>query len=580
MTAAQFQGAELPTAGGTPDASLPSPAPILVSDHDLVPLAPPPTARAATLMVAGEVQADPDVISIEDELVNYMRSFAKNVPESRIQVVLAWYGLRGRQRLTLEEIGAEMSFTRARAAQVLDRTFRYRIVDKPLSILCQVADLLDAQHCIRGDEFLQLLALHGIVWRSSNSLQGLLVLLQEAKLSKEMGLYTSQFNPAPRSTSEPASLFFTRQEESQVLKASLKEAADLPGPLGIANLRELAKRSHWTVMRERAVRGAIKASAFTWFEEQGEDFWYLFENRSNTLMGFFGKVFSVIEAADVSQLAPVLANAFRARSHDYDYPSASMIEAYMRDSIHLKREGNTVTLVRGQDGAQDGARPSLLDIERDIVDFLSKVPQTSYPALKQFLLAKGYSEPAIIKYTMTSPLVQVDKSAGRQNYVYRLVPAALALPINPQALRYEQYLGRLRSLLEEGTDEETEGSRRKEQEILQDWLFSGKKIECCAMCGRLFSIRSLVTAHKKRRADCVPAERLDPYIVMPLCTFGCDFLYERGYVYFDGFEMVANPDLAAPTADWDAAQALAGRVLHESFRAGGQRYLRGKPSST
>lgn len=164
---------------------------------------------------------------------------------------------------------------------------------------------------------------------------------------------------------------------------------------------------------------------------------------------------------------------------------------------------------------------------------------------------------------MNSPLVLVDKSAGRQNYVYRLVPSAPALPMHPQALRYEQHLGRLTSLQEEGTDEENQGFRRKEQSILQDWFFSGKKTECCAMCGRLFSIHSLVTANKKRRADCVPAERLDPHIVSPLCTFGCDFLYERGYVYFDGFEMVANTGLAAATADWAAGQALAGRLLHE-----------------
>ncbi|MBV7431013.1 MULTISPECIES: hypothetical protein [unclassified Acidovorax] len=576
MTTAHCQGTELPAVGATPNASLPSGEPISISVYDLVPPAAHTTARAAVLMVAGEVHADPNVICIEDELVNYIRALATNVPESKIQVVLAWYGLRGSQRLTLEEIGAEMGYTRARAAQVLDSTFRDRIVDKPLPILRQVAHLMHAQHCIRGDEFLQLLASHGIVWRSSNSLQGLLVLLHEAGLSKEMGLYTSQFDPPPRSTSEPASLFFVRQEESQVLKACLREAADLPGLLGIANLRELAKRSHWSAMCERAVRSAIKVSAVTWFCEQGDDFWYMFENRSNRLLGFFSKVFSVIDAADISQLAPVLANAFRARSHDYNYPSTSLIQAYMRDSVQLKREGNTVTLVRGQ----DQARSPLTDIERDIVEFLSKVPQTSYPALKQFLLGKGYGDAAINKSTMNSPLVLVDKSAGRQNYVYRLVPAAPALPMNPQALRYEQYLGRLRSLLEEGTDEENQGSRRKEQSILQDWLFSGKKTECCAMCGRLFSIHSLVTAHKKRRADCVPAERLDPHIVMPLCTFGCDFLYERGYVYFDGFEMVANTDLAAATADWAAGQALAGRLLHESFRSGGPGYLRGKPSPT
>jgi hypothetical protein len=65
--------------------------------------------------------------------------------------------------------------------------------------------------------------------------------------------------------------------------------------------------------------------------------------------------------------------------------------------------------------------------------------------------------------------------------------------------------------------------------------------------------------------------------VMPLCTFGCDFLYERGYVYFQGFTMLANRDLAASTADFEQAQALQGRPLQEKWWAGGARYLREKP---
>jgi hypothetical protein len=67
--------------------------------------------------------------------------------------------------------------------------------------------------------------------------------------------------------------------------------------------------------------------------------------------------------------------------------------------------------------------------------------------------------------------------------------------------------------------------------LLQDWLFKDKETEKCAICGRTFSCSSLVAAHKKKRSKCSEEERTDPYIVMPVCVFGCDFLYERGYFH-------------------------------------------------
>lgn len=514
-------------------------------------------------------------INIEDELVTYMRSLART-SNRKIEAVLSWYGLRGGKRLTLEEIGDQLGVTRARAQQMINGAFRTAILAEPLPVLAAVSQLLSEQQCIRGDELLRLLSANGITW--PGSMDGLLVLLHEANLCTGVGLYTASFQSTTRGVvAEPASLYLGRERFVEMLRRCFKEASDLPGQLGIANLRDLAARSNWPPDSERVVRSAIKASGVTWFDEQGEDFWYVFETRSNTLFSLLAKVFAVIDAAEISQLGPVLSNALRKRSQAYEYPSVPVIESYLRNSVYLIRHEEIVTWAGRE--AQDGTSHQLAPIERDTVQFLSAVPYTTYPALKEHLQGKGYGDPAIVKATMSSALVQVDRSAGRQNYLYRLVPAAHMPVIDQNAARYAQFLAKLGELLEHGTDEEVEGTRRKEQGLLQDWLFAGKKEQCCAMCGRTFSVGALVTAHKKRRADCVAAERLDPHIVMPLCTFGCDYLYERGYVYFDGFEMVANQDMTAATADWEAAQALAGRSLHSSFRAGGPKYLRGKPAA-
>ena len=516
---------------------------------------------------------DSATINIEDELVIYMRSLGVTC-DRKIAAVLSWYGLQGGKRLTFEEIGDKLGVTRARAQHIINSAFRTAISAKPLPVLAAVSKLLDEQQCIRGDELLRLLSAEGITW--SGSVDGLLFLLHDAIHCTELGLYTQTFQRTTRSVAaEPTSLYLGRERFVETLRRCYKEATDLPGQLGIANLRELAARSNWPSDSERIVRGAIKASGVAWFNDKGEDFWYVFENRSNTLFGLLTKVFTAISAAEISQLGPVLSNAFRRRSHDYEYPSVSVIESYLRNSVYLIRHEDIVTWAGRK--AQDGTSHQLSLIERDTVKFLSSVPYTTFPALKEYLKGKGHGDAAIIKATMNSPLVHVDRSGGRQYYLYRLVPAVQMPSIDQNAARYKQFLSKLGELLEDGTDEEVEATRRKEQQLLQDWLFAGKKEQCCAMCGRTFSVNALVTAHKKRRADCVAAERLDPYIVMPLCTFGCDYLYERGYVYFDDFTIVANLDMAAATADWEAAQALAGQSLHSLFRAGGPKYLRGKP---
>ncbi len=47
---------------------------------------------------------------------------------------------------------------------------------------------------------------------------------------------------------------------------------------------------------------------------------------------------------------------------------------------------------------------------------------------------------------------------------------------------------------------------------------------------KLFLDKSLVVAHKKPRSKCSDNERTDPYIVMPACKFGCDYVYEKRWI--------------------------------------------------
>lgn len=80
-------------------------------------------------------------------------------------------------------------------------------------------------------------------------------------------------------------------------------------------------------------------------------------------------------------------------------------------------------------------------------------------------------------------------------------------------------------------DIERIGKLRKEQAFLRKFLFGDRRTELCGICHKEFPVELLVTAHIKKRAECTREEKLDyKNIVMPMCTFGCDHLYEKGYI--------------------------------------------------
>jgi len=126
-----------------------------------------------------------------------------------------------------------------------------------------------------------------------------------------------------------------------------------------------------------------------------------------------------------------------------------------------------------------------------------------------------------------------------------------------------------------GTDREQSGYSRVEQSILSDWLFKGKTVERCAICGLKFSVAALVTAHKKRRADCSANERIDPYIVMPLCLFGCDFLYEHGYLIVRDGIVTKNRIEGLTEQEKARFKGLLGNRLDPRWLLGDKHYFRG-----
>jgi hypothetical protein len=107
-------------------------------------------------------------------------------------------------------------------------------------------------------------------------------------------------------------------------------------------------------------------------------------------------------------------------------------------------------------------------------------------------------------------------------------------------------------------DKDVRSKYRKEQAFLRKSLFEHRRKGVCAICNKEYGVEFLRTAHLKARSQCTQEERLDvKNIVLPMCAFGCDELYERGHIGVEQGKIVC----VKPLATDDAARTyLAGIV--------------------
>ena len=150
-------------------------------------------------------------------------------------------------------------------------------------------------------------------------------------------------------------------------------------------------------------------------------------------------------------------------------------------------------------------------IENDLVEYLRQNGTSMYPEVLEHLSELGYSHPNINMAVMCSPLVHVDR-------------------IN-------------------------------------------KDRESCAICEVDYPVAALVAAHKKKRAECTEVERTDPRIVMPLCRFECDFLYEEKYVRVETGTVVKGNRFEGDEEGRQYLEKLIGRRIEDEWLKGSSSYF-------
>jgi hypothetical protein len=94
-------------------------------------------------------------------------------------------------------------------------------------------------------------------------------------------------------------------------------------------------------------------------------------------------------------------------------------------------------------------------------------------------------------------------------------------------------------------DSKSESLRRTEQSFLRKYLFQNKKTSICGICHKEMPVEFLVTSHIKKRSKCTDEEKLDyKNVVMPMCKFGCDDLFEKGYITVQDGMVVKLKDIS------------------------------------
>ena len=141
------------------------------------------------------------------------------------------------------------------------------------------------------------------------------------------------------------------------------------------------------------------------------------------------------------------------------------------------------------------------------------------------------------------PYLSFNRAAGyKDNYVIQgfnvldeeksnniLEEFGLESSIYIESINKQNYSEKVLPFLDK-TEREFVSKRRLEQGYLRKALFKNKSNIECSCCGKNFPVSFVWCSHIKKRNFCSLDEKNDINVVTPMCKFGCDDLFEKGFI--------------------------------------------------
>lgn len=485
-----------------------------------------------------------------------------------IDIVLEYFGFSSTRNPTLESIGDKYDIERERVRQIIEKKFKSRISQDEIDLFEKVANHIAIKEIHRISVLEEDLVRRGFI-EIGDSFKGILNLLHTLNFLSEYDLYSPDLNKATVRDVEGAEELYliSKKYKNDILK-KLRSMKTLPGMSGLCNAFEIMQMQSFTELDKESILDLLLISKNSWtYSTSDNQTWYLIENRDNIIINSLEKIKNLTSEVEIDVLASVISATISKRSFKHQVPSVEIIKQYLLNSRFIKISDKYAIIETESTG--------LTDIEQALITIF-KARDTNclnYIDLKRELEEYNFSKVYIDKCIYCSPLIYVDKSHGRKNYEFRLISNYYSHGANNTFNDdYANYKNKLKHLYGE-TDLSSNARLRREQSILRNWLFSNKSSEECAICKKTFSIDSLIAAHKKKRCNCSEGERTDPNIVMPLCVFGCDSMYEREYIEIKDDKVIVFSDDKLTETEIDYLLRINGSILNEKW-AQGKSYFR------
>lgn len=515
-------------------------------------------------------------MSIEKQIREYL---TKNIKESTtkirdIDLILYYFGFDGDLWPTLDDaaikfdVGESGGRRSERPRQIINKKFKNKAKLNDFPLLNGFAQFLRAAKIHTKSE-LQKYCFNFELFEGKINYRGLLKLLHDLGECKDYHAYSMDLKKISKGTYQcDQDIIVANGEHVKKLTKFLKVAKTMPGMIGVSKVDYLKREFELDSFELGMLVSIMKYDSDSWFYNHEDEDYYLFESRDNILLNSLEKIRNISEHEKLDLITEVLANTLTGRSppKGREYPPFEVIKNYLSSSKFTRITENILTIcVEPKD---------LTKVERDVVSFMLDNETKDFPEISSYLLSQGHKSATVNKAVFHSPLIHVDKTSGLHHYKYALLGQE-QLNVPKTLSRYEEYRRLLRNITANGSNGCLEVNTRKEQHLLRDWLFKDKTYEECAICGREYSVESLIAAHKKMRCNCAENERTDPNIVMPLCVFGCDYLFEKGLIYIEDGCIKALRELDIKYSyELDIIKSITGRALDKRWLKGSSNYFR------